>query len=120
MGHLVQYRTAAGEPASHDVDGLDEALALAARLRNDERAEDVRVFAEVPLRFETYVKVSVADADVPDAPEADEAPETAGAAEVADVPTPEAVASASVEPPPGAMPLTPASVGPARRMFQEN
>jgi hypothetical protein len=93
MGHLVQFRTPAGELRHEDASDLDAALALVERLRNEDRVEDVRVFVEVPLQFETFVKVSVAGVATPEpAPE----PEAAAA------PPPATV----LEPPPGAMLLT--------------
>lgn len=93
MGHLVQFRTPAGELRHEDASDLDGALSLVERLRNEDQVEDVRVFVEVPLQFETYVKVSVATASA-SAP----APEPE-----AETPPPPPVA---VEPPPGAMLLT--------------
>lgn len=65
MAHLVRHRTPAGDTITHEVDDLEAAVARVERLRNDDKAEDVRVFAEVPLQFETYVKVKVADAPAP-------------------------------------------------------
>lgn len=67
MAHLVRHRTPAGDTATHEVDDLDAAVARVERLRNDDHAEDVRVFAEVPLQFETYVRVTVVDAPSPTA-----------------------------------------------------
>lgn len=65
MAHLVRHRTPAGDTVTHEVDDLEAAVARVERLRNDDKAEDVRVFAEVPLQFETYVRVKVADAPTP-------------------------------------------------------
>lgn len=62
MAHLVRHRTPAGDTVTHEVDDLEAAVARVERLRNDDKAEDVRVFAEVPLQFETYVRVKVAEA----------------------------------------------------------
>lgn len=70
MAHLVRHRTPTGDTVTHEVDDLEAAVARVERLRNDDKAEDVRVFAEVPLQFETYVRVKVADAPAP-APVAD-------------------------------------------------
>lgn len=95
MAHLVRHRAPSGDLVTSEVADLDAAVALVERLRNDDRAEDVRVFAEVPLRFETYVKVSIAD-DAP-APVAEPAP---AEAPVAEVPPPPA---APVAPPPGVL-----------------
>lgn len=61
MAHLVRHRTPAGDTVTTEVADLDEAVVLVERLRNEDLAEDVRVFVEVPLRFQTYVRVSVAD-----------------------------------------------------------
>lgn len=101
MAHLVRHRTASGETVSTEVADLEEAVALVERLRNDDRAEDVRVFAEVPLRFETYVKVSVAAADHPASDSAPEAP----APPQVDVPEAAApdVPATPVPPPPGVL-----------------
>lgn len=65
MVHLVRHRTPAGDTITHEVDDLEAAVARVERLRNDDKAEDVRVFAEVPLQFETYVRVRVADTAPP-------------------------------------------------------
>lgn len=92
MAHLVHHHTSSGETVTVEVADLHEAVQLVERLRNDEQAEDVRVFAEVPLRFETYVKVSVAADDVP-APEPDPPAE----------PDVDAVPAAPVPPPPGVL-----------------
>jgi hypothetical protein len=91
MGHVVHYRTAAGEPRLEEAPSLDAALALVERLRNDHEAEDVRLFREIPLQVRTYYKVAVVDEDTPTP---------------AEDPTPAPVAAA-VEPPPGAMTLSP-------------
>lgn len=104
MAHLVRYRTRAGEIRHEEVRDLDAAIALVERLRNDGEGEDVRVFDEVALQFQTYVKVSVAAGDVAPAPSP--APASAPKAESAAPPPP----AASTEPPPGAMPLTPVTV----------
>lgn len=91
MGHVVHYRTAAGEPRLEDAPSLDAALALVERLRNDHDATEVRLFKEVPLQVKTYYKVAVADDDGPLVP-AEEPP---------------AQTTVTVEPPPGAMTLSP-------------
>ena len=98
MAHLVRHRTPSGDMVTTEVADLTEAVALVERLRNDDKAEDVRVYGEVPLRFETYVKVSIAE------------PESAGDAEpVAEAtepdPEPEvaAVPPTPVPPPPGVL-----------------
>jgi hypothetical protein len=97
MAHLVRHRTRSGEVVSEEVADLDAAVALVERLRNEQEADEVRVFAEVPLRFETYVRVSVAaDAQVdaePTAPEV-EAPVASADPEVTAEPVP---------PPPGVL-----------------
>lgn len=99
MAHLVRHRTPSGDMVTHEVDDLDAAVARVERLRNDDHAEDVRVFAEVPLQFETYVRVSVAEtsAPVPPSEPADVAPEPA-VDEAVPVPP-----AAPVPPPPGVL-----------------
>lgn len=93
MAHLVRHRTPSGDMVTSEVADLEEAVALVERLRNDDKAEDVRVYAEVPLRFETYVRVSIA-ADESTEPSADEEP----------VPAPADTAPpAPVAPPPGVL-----------------
>ena len=93
MGHAVHYRNAAGESRLEDVSSLSAAVELVERLRNQDGAQDVRVFREVPLEVKTYYKVVVAeeDADTPPAPSTPPAP----ARDAAD------------EPPPGAMNISP-------------
>lgn len=102
MAHLVRYRSHDGEVVTEEVADLDAAVRRVEALRNEAAADDVRVWAEVPLRVETVVRVSVASADTPaatpSAPEAEAADDDAP-------PTP----SAPVEPPPGAM-LSPVRV----------
>lgn len=90
MDHVVHYRDVSGTPHLEDVPSMDAAVALIERLRNEDGAEDVRLFREVPLRVRTYYKVVVDE------------PEAAGAAE----PAPH-VESPGDEPPPGAMNLAP-------------
>lgn len=98
MAHLVRHRTTAGETVTAEVDDLDAAVAMVERLRNDEAAEDVRVYAEVPLRFETYVRVSVAAEPT--------APETA--------PSTEPEAGDAAEEPPAPVPPPPGVLAPVR------
>lgn len=102
MAHLVRYRSHDGEVVTEEVADLDAAVRRVEALRNEAAADDVRVWAEVPLRVETVVRVSVASADTPAATPS--APE----AEAADDDAPPAP-SAPVEPPPGAM-LSPVRV----------
>lgn len=110
MAHLVRHRTPAGDTVSTEVADLDEAVVLVERLHNEEQAEDVRVFAEVPLRVQTYVRVSVAERTAregatPPAPEpADDEPAPAPVeASADDVPVTEEVPAAPVPPPPGVL-----------------
>ena len=104
MAHLVRHRTPSGDMVTTEVADLDEAVALVERLRNDDKAEDVRVYGEVPLRFETYVRVSVADEVVqPPRPPATEAAEAADVADVADAEPAEATPAAPIPPPPGVL-----------------
>lgn len=95
MAHLVRHRTRSGETATAEVADLDAAVALVERLRNDDLAQDVRVYAEVPLRFQTYVKVSVADDEA--------AAESGPPAGSEPVTVPDAPPSAPVPPPPGVL-----------------
>ena len=100
MAHLVRHRSPSGDMVTTEVADLTEAVALVERLRNDDKAEDVRVYGEVPLRFETYVKVSVADtAPVDGAVPPDGVVETPEAPE----PVVDAAPSAPVPPPPGVL-----------------
>lgn len=105
MAHLVRHRTPAGDMVTHEVDDLDAAVARVERLRNDDHADDVRVFAEVPLQFETYVRVSVATAD-PSAPvppvDAPVEPVDVAADPMVDEPAPVPPAT-PVPPPPGVL-----------------
>ncbi len=100
MAHLVRHRTPSGDMVTTEVADLTEAVALVERLRNDDKAEDVRVYGEVALRFETYVKVSVADAGLPEDLESPvEVDETAEAPE----PVADATPAVPVPPPPGVL-----------------
>ncbi|MCC5947939.1 MAG: hypothetical protein JJT89_05740 [Nitriliruptoraceae bacterium] len=67
MSHAVHYRDAAGDDHVEDVGSLDAALELVERLRNDDGAQDVRVFREVPIEVKTYYRVVVADEHQPEA-----------------------------------------------------
>lgn len=106
MAHLVRYRTPEGEVVTEEVADLDAAVGRVEVLRNEGVVDDVRVWAEVPLRFETVVRVSVASAE-PLTP-APSAPATTPATAPAQDEAPPAPA-APVEPPPGAM-LSPVRV----------
>jgi hypothetical protein len=111
MAHLVRYSTPTGDDVFEDVDGLESAVARVEQLRNDGTATDARVYAEVPLRVETVVRVSVAPHTAPepaiiqppasDAPAAPEATEPSDASTEPGPAAPEA--SAPVPPLPGAM-----------------
>lgn len=102
MAHLVRHRTPSGETVTAEVADLEAAVSLVERLRNDEKADDVRVYAEVPLRFETYVKVSIAaeDTSVPVSEQPAEVVETAHESAVDEPP---AGPVAPVPPPPGVL-----------------
>jgi hypothetical protein len=93
MGHAVHYRTAAGESRFEDVPSLEAAVELVERLRNEDGAEAVRVFREIPLEVRTYYKVVVAG-------DGGALPEVVPAPAVRQEPV-------SDEPPPGAMNLSP-------------
>ena len=95
MGHVVHYRTPSGEPRLEAAESLDAALAQIERLRNDLKAEDVRLFREIPLEVRTYFKVAIVDE--PAAAPTGRRPE----------PVAEAVTTPSVEPLPGAVTLSP-------------
>lgn len=77
MGYAVHYRDAAGAAKLEDVESLDVALERVEQLRNEDGASDVRVFREVPIEVRTYYKVVAVEG------------------------------KHDVEPPPGAMPLSP-------------
>lgn len=109
MGHAVHYRNASGEIRLEDVTSLSAAVELVERLRNEDGADDVRVFREVPLEVRTYYKVVVAD----EAESAEPVPEPSAPPEPADD-----------QPPPGAMNLSPppaatASPTPAQTLDEE-
>lgn len=61
MKHVVQVTDAYGRPQLHDVDSLDQALALAERFINLGGASEVRVLREIPIEMETYVRVVAVD-----------------------------------------------------------
>lgn len=109
MPHLVRYSTPAGDDVFEDVDGLESAVTRVEQLRNDGSATDARVYAEVPLRVETVVRVSVAPHTAPEPvtvqpSSANASPATADSADASteDTPTTED-AAAPVPPLPGAM-----------------
>lgn len=108
MAHLVRHRTPAGDTVTHEVGDLDEAVARVERLRNDDKAEDVRVFAEVPLQFETYVRVKVAEAPAP--PPAADTPAASDPVVDDDEPAPAPPAEPAAPPPPPPGVLTPVRV----------
>lgn len=93
MGHVVHYRDASGASHLDDVPSTEAAVELIERLRNEDGAEDVRLFREVPLKVRTYYKVAVDEPEVPD--------------EAAPAQAPAPGDTAGEEPPPGAMNLTP-------------
>ena len=88
MGHVVHYRSSAGESRLEDVASMEAAVELIERLRNEDGVDDVRLFREVPLKVRTYYKVVVDEED--------------GAAT-----PPQRPQAAASEPPPGAMNLAP-------------
>jgi hypothetical protein len=78
--HLVKFQTAEGREGQHTAASLDDALRFVERLRNNEGANEVRVFRmhEIPIEFKTYFKVEVGASDeavVEPAPEAAEGAE---------------------------------------------
>lgn len=115
MAHLVRFRTPEGEVVTEEVADLDAAVGRVEVLRNEGVVDDVRVWAEVPLRVETVVRVSVAGAEPPAPAPTPTGPTTPASTEPAAAPTPtqDDVApqppSPPVEPPPGAM-LSPVRV----------
>jgi len=66
MAHLVRYSTPDGDDVFEDVADLESAVVRVEQLRNDGTATDARVYAEVPLRVETVVRVSVAAHTAPE------------------------------------------------------
>lgn len=85
MIHLVRHRTSAGDEVIQEVTDLAAAIAVVERLHVEGEATDVRVFAEVPVRVETVVRVLVEPAtqDAPSVPEVEvPAPSTATPAAV--------------------------------------
>lgn len=106
MAHLVRYRTSNSEVMTEEVSDLETAIGRVEVLRNEGAVDDVRVWAEVPLRVETVVRVSVATA--PTETGADGAPASASTGDVPVDEGPEEPAG-PVEPPPGAM-LSPVRV----------
>ena len=97
MDHLVHHRTADGTDNYEAVPTLEAAIARVEALHNEGTSE-ARVYREVPLAVRTYYRVTLAD---------EGEPEVAGALRAA------AGAGAPQTPPPGAMPLSPASGAPA-------
>ena len=65
MEHLVKFQTAEGREGQHTAASLDDALRFVERLRNNEGANEVRVFRmhEIPIEFKTYFKVEVGVTD---------------------------------------------------------
>lgn len=100
MTHLVRHRTPTGEVLTEEVADLDAAVARVEVLRNEEGADDVRVWAEVPLRVETVVRVSVATAPPPSTDQPAEPTIPDATEPAAHEP---AAPAAPVDPPPGAM-----------------
>lgn len=92
MAHLVRFLSPSGDPITEEVSDLDAAIARVQAMSNGPNPQQARVFAEVPLRVETIVRVSVADQSVP----ADDA-----AADLSDPPVPPAA--------PGDAPVPPAA-----------
>ncbi len=105
MAHLVRYRTSDGEVMTEEVSDLETAIGRVEVLRNEGAVDDVRVWAEVPLRVETVVRVSVATAPNETA---DSTPASAPSDDVA-VDEGSEEPAGPVEPPPGAM-LSPVRV----------
>lgn len=132
MAHLVRYRTPAGQVTTDEVADLATALARVEDLRNSGDVDDVRVFAELPLRVETVVRVSVATDDTPSDPVGDPTDRVAPPEPSGEVGVPPPPVSATIDPPPGAMlapvrvdapsadaeDLLDAEAGPRRGLFQ--
>lgn len=96
MGFIVRYQS--DSATEHELfDTLDDALVRVEALHNDPGAAGAMLFKQVPLKVQTVVRVMLEDADEPITLE-----EPAAAA----------TAPAPAEPPPGAMPLQPATVAP--------
>lgn len=96
MDHVVRYRTEQGDDRWEEVAGLDAALKRVEELHQSSSATDVRLYRHVPLEVRTVVQVQVAGeaAATPPPTPSGSAPGAAGS-------------SSAVEPPSGAMPLTP-------------
>ena len=66
MAHLVRYRTADGNDASHEVAELADAIAHVERLRNEDGVEGARIFkveeVEVAFEFKPYFRVEIGTA----------------------------------------------------------
>lgn len=61
MEHLVRFTSAEGRDGYHQAANLDEALKFVERLRNNESADNVRLFRlqEIPIEFRAYYRVEV-------------------------------------------------------------
>ena len=92
MSFIVRYQS--DSATEHELfDTLADALARVEGLHNDPSTAGAMLFKQVPLKVQTVVRVMIEDADEPIALEE---------------PSP----SGPAEPPPGAMPLQPATVAP--------
>jgi hypothetical protein len=102
MDHLIRFTAADGTDGSVVATSLDEALALAERLRNDDGALDVRLFrlTEVPVEFRAYYRAEVPATDR-------EADHPAPVRELHASPPPYAVTHPSVAAAPAAAPAGP-------------
>jgi hypothetical protein len=92
MSFIVRYQS--DSATEHELfDTLDDALTRVESLHNDPSTAGATLFKQVPLKVQTVVRVMLEDADEP-------------------ITLEEPAANGPTEPPPGAMPLQPATVAP--------
>lgn len=79
MSYMVIFRTADGKPGYVPAEGVQEAVEAVERLRNDDGADNVRIYRmeEVAFEYKVHYSVQLTDPSVADAggsPAADDAP----------------------------------------------
>lgn len=95
MGFIVRYLS--DTATEHEMfETLEDALARVETLHNDPSTSGAMLFKQVPLKVQTVVRVSIGDDDAP-------------TASVEPPPAAESTVDNPAEPPPGAMPLQPAT-----------
>jgi hypothetical protein len=111
MGHAVHFRDVTGEVQLEDLTSLEAALERVEHLRNDDGVTEVRVFREIPIEVRTYYRVTaVAEPVVGEV--GSEHPDGAHDAPSDDASPDEVTSPAVVEPPSGAMVMSPPPVAP--------